>query len=46
MIWFFYEGNDLTDYLAERNWPLLRAYLDPACIQDLMRLKRSPSPQP
>jgi hypothetical protein len=30
IIWFFYEGNDLEDYLEERTWPLLRAYLSSA----------------
>jgi hypothetical protein len=39
IVWFFYEGNDLTDYhLGERTWPLLRAYLDPGYVQDLVRL--------
>ncbi len=41
IIWFFFEGNDLSDYLAERSWPLLRAYLDPAHVQDLKRLNGS-----
>ncbi len=41
IIWFFYEGNDLTDYLAERTWPLLQAYLDPAHVQDLVRINGS-----
>jgi hypothetical protein len=36
IIWFFYEGNDLQEYLAERTWPLLRAYLDPKHFQDLV----------
>ena len=42
LIWFFYEGNDLTDYhLGERTRPLLRAYLEPGHVQDLMRLNGS-----
>ncbi len=38
IIWFFYEGNDLTDYLAERARPLLRAYLDPGHVQNLVTM--------
>jgi hypothetical protein len=38
LIWFFYEGNDLADYVAERTWPALRAYLEPTYTQDLVRL--------
>jgi hypothetical protein len=41
IIWFFYEGNDLTDYLAERSWPLLRAYLDPGHVQNLVAMNGS-----
>jgi hypothetical protein len=41
IIWFFYEGNDVAEYLRERTWPLLRAYLDPAHVQDLVRLNGS-----
>ena len=38
VLWFFYEGNDLEDYLGERRWPLLRAYLDRDHVQNLARL--------
>jgi hypothetical protein len=41
IIWFFYEGNDLTDYLAERAWPLLRAYLDSGHVQNLVTMNGS-----
>lgn len=41
IIWFFHEGNDLTDYLAERTLPLLEPYLDPAHVQDLMTMNGS-----
>jgi hypothetical protein len=36
IVWFFYEGNDPEDYLAERTWPLLRAYLERGHSQGLV----------
>ena len=38
VVWLFYDGNDLGDYLAERASPLLRAYFEPDHLQDLVRL--------
>jgi hypothetical protein len=38
VIWFFYEGNDIGDYLLERTWPLLSAYLEHGYLQGLVRL--------
>jgi hypothetical protein len=38
VMWFFYEGNDLNEYLVERTWPLLQKYLERDYVQDLVRL--------
>ena len=38
VIWFFYEGNDLGDYLVERTWPALRAYFERGYLQNLAGL--------
>jgi hypothetical protein len=38
LIWFFYAGNDLHGFVAERARPPLRAYLTPNHSQDLMAL--------
>jgi hypothetical protein len=35
VLWFFYEGNDLTDLELERRSPLLRRYLEPGFAQGL-----------
>jgi hypothetical protein len=41
LIWFFYAGNDLHGFAAERSQPLLRAYLTPSHSQDLVTLNGS-----
>jgi hypothetical protein len=37
VLWFFYEGNDLTDLELELRSPLLRRYLEPGFTQALAR---------
>jgi hypothetical protein len=36
LVWFFFEGNDIDDFLREREEPMLRAYLEPHHTQELL----------
>ena len=38
LVWFFVEGNDLSDYLRERELPLLRSYFRSDYSQNLVKL--------
>jgi hypothetical protein len=41
LVWFFYAGNDLHGFVAERERPPLQAYFTPSHSQDLMTLNDS-----
>lgn len=44
VFWFFYEGNDLANLVAEMQAPGLRIYLEPEGTQDLLAIRDSVEP--